>query len=91
LYERSRILPIPETDAIVIRPTSEIEDDSQYDKTNDGNHFDRRKDEFRFSIGACSQHVDDNNDNKAYRYPRGIINLLVPIVDKHSGGTKLGR
>jgi len=44
------ILPVPKSDAVVIWPAPEIEDDSENDETGDGDDFDRCEYELAFAI-----------------------------------------
>jgi len=53
LNERTRFFPEPETETIVVRPTSKVENNSENDEANYGDDLDRRKDEFSFPVCTC--------------------------------------
>ena len=44
LDKRTRVLPVAETETVVVRSTTKVEDDTKDDETNDRDNFDRAAD-----------------------------------------------
>lgn len=61
-------LPVSETDPVVVGSTSEIEDDTQKEKTNEDQNLARGHPEFNLSEEGDTEDVDgqdNNNDDRA--------------------------
>lgn len=110
LDEGTGVLPVAETNAIVVGSAAQVEDDTEDDETGDSNDLDGaklrcmvssirnvaiqrdlREDELRLAIYTSAEHVDRHDDDQTHRYPRGIVDGLVPKVDENGGCAQLSR
>ena len=66
LVERTRVLPVPETKAVMVGTTTQVEYDTEDDEAHDGDDLDGREDKLCFTIHTGSEQVDDDDDNKEY-------------------------
>ena len=62
--------------------TTQIDNETEDDKTDDGDDFDGGEPELAFTESAGSQKVDDDNNDTGYGDPYGIVDLLVPVCDR---------
>ena len=53
LREGTRVLPVTETDTVVVRASTEVEDDTKDDQSDDSDDFNGSKHELCFSISSC--------------------------------------
>ena len=90
LHEGARMLPVSETDAVVVRSTAQIKYDTEDDETDDGDNLYGCEDKLRLAIHAGSEQVNHDDDNQEYGYPRCAVDCAVPETDEDSCSAELG-
>lgn len=91
LNERAGVLPVTETNAVVVRSSTEVKNDTEDNETDDGDDLDRGEDELRLAVDTSTEEIDDNNHDDEYCYPRGLVDGVVPETNEHSACTELSR
>jgi hypothetical protein len=61
---------------------TEIDNETEDDKANDGNDFNGGEPELAFAERPGAQKVDDDYDNASDGDPDGIVDLAVPICGR---------
>ena len=57
------VIPVPETDAVVARVSTKIDDDAHKEQANEGDDLDAAEPEFEFSEHTDTQEVHRENRN----------------------------
>ena len=75
-FHRPGILPVPESQAIVRRPSAKVEDQSQQEQTDDGDDLDASEAEFGFTIDRHGEDVEAHDHNDDDGNPCGNVDVL---------------
>lgn len=73
LDEGAGIMPISETDTVVVGSSSKVDDQPTDDETDNGYHLDGSEPKFSFSEGSCTQKVDEDDHDEGNGDPSGIL------------------
>ena len=55
------VIPVPETDAVVARVSTKIDDDAHKEQANEGDDLDAAEPEFELAEDADAEEVDDED------------------------------
>jgi hypothetical protein len=91
LGEGSRVSPVLETDLLAVGSTTGRDDDTEDDKTDDGQDLDGSEPELAFTVDTGTKEVDDDDDNETERDPESVVYRFVPEVNENGSGREFGR
>ena len=67
------MLPVPKACSVVRRASAQGETECHYEKTNNGNNFNRGEDELSFAIDAHGNNVEKDNNHQNNGDPSGRL------------------
>jgi len=91
LSERTGVAPVPETDRVVVRTSASHEHNAEDDQNDNGDDFDRCRDELGFGPNSSSAEVDDPDENEKHRDIHRWVGFLVPVLHDDGSCDDLGR
>lgn len=83
LQRQCETYPIPESEAVMVRGTTQIDHKAEYDEANNGHDLDRRKPKLAFAESTGAQKVDDDDDDTDDSNPHGIVDSVIPVYDRY--------
>lgn len=63
----------------MVRGTTQVDNETEDDKADNGDDLDGREPKFAFTEGAGAQKVDDDDNKADYGNPSGIVDGVIPV------------
>lgn len=80
----ARVVPIAETQSVMVGTSPEHQDEGQDQKTRDHDHLDSRKPELGLGVDSDGTQVEAHNDNQHYGDPDGDVDIVGPVANDNA-------